>query len=411
MWMLTVCILLANAFVVTPTKNFDSVGSKREKKLLPIFQVVRFPNDPCASTSATKNGTCYTTEECSNKGGTSGGTCAEGFGVCCIFTLTCGSTGSENCTYFEFTSAVAAGACRAKICKCNTNICKLRLDFTSFVITGPSTSVTSVIGLVNGVATTPDGTATTPAVTTNTQCLTDVFSVTNQVHLPQICGTMTGEHVFVDASDNCNSLDFTLGDNAIDIAAIATRSVSIKVSQLSCHDPNLPPIGCDQWFYNTDGTGYITTFNYQNKHHLASQKQSTCIRRERGNCRMCLSADVPAIDIKISGIAIGVAAIAVKNQCCGFGIAGIAAAFSHIDCIIIPGATTVIAIAAAVPVSNSQCGGGLGLINALGATATVCTTVLPFRVEFLTNQWEFEETMEVVYGTEGFKLRYFQTAC
>jgi hypothetical protein len=41
---------------------------------------------------------------------------------------------------------------------------------------------------------------------------------------------MTGEHVFVDASDNCNSLDFTLGDNAIDIAAIATRSVSIKVS-------------------------------------------------------------------------------------------------------------------------------------------------------------------------------------
>jgi hypothetical protein len=41
---------------------------------------------------------------------------------------------------------------------------------------------------------------------------------------------MTGEHVYADASDNCNSLDFQLGDNAVDIAAIATRSVSIKVS-------------------------------------------------------------------------------------------------------------------------------------------------------------------------------------
>jgi hypothetical protein len=69
-------------------------------------------------------------------------------------------------------------------------------------------------------------------VATNTQCLTDTFTVSNQVNLPQICGTMTGEHVFVDASEACNSLDFTIGDNAIDIAAIATRSVSMKVTNI-----------------------------------------------------------------------------------------------------------------------------------------------------------------------------------
>ena len=31
----------------------------RGGKILPIFQIVRFPNDPC-DTSTGKNGTCYT---------------------------------------------------------------------------------------------------------------------------------------------------------------------------------------------------------------------------------------------------------------------------------------------------------------------------------------------------------------
>ena len=31
---------------------------ERESKLLPIFQVVRFPNDVCTGT--TRNGTCFT---------------------------------------------------------------------------------------------------------------------------------------------------------------------------------------------------------------------------------------------------------------------------------------------------------------------------------------------------------------
>ena len=32
--------------------------AQRDGKLLPIFQVVRFPNDACSGT--TRNGTCYT---------------------------------------------------------------------------------------------------------------------------------------------------------------------------------------------------------------------------------------------------------------------------------------------------------------------------------------------------------------
>ncbi len=42
----------------------------------------RFPNDICPGASG-MNGTCYTQEECSARGGTNGGACASGFGICC----------------------------------------------------------------------------------------------------------------------------------------------------------------------------------------------------------------------------------------------------------------------------------------------------------------------------------------
>ena len=69
-----------------------------------MFNVVTFPNEPCDS-NGDKNGTCnfdnglsviisliicifcgtgYTKEECSDLGGIESGTCASGFGICCI---------------------------------------------------------------------------------------------------------------------------------------------------------------------------------------------------------------------------------------------------------------------------------------------------------------------------------------
>ena len=51
-------------------------------KLVNIFSVVRFPNKVCAGDSY--NGTCYSSSECSTRGGSTSGTCAGGYGVCCI---------------------------------------------------------------------------------------------------------------------------------------------------------------------------------------------------------------------------------------------------------------------------------------------------------------------------------------
>lgn len=44
---------------------------------------MRFPNSICAGTNS-YNGTCLTSAECTSYGGTASGTCASGFGVCCI---------------------------------------------------------------------------------------------------------------------------------------------------------------------------------------------------------------------------------------------------------------------------------------------------------------------------------------
>merc|ERR1719211_551915 len=117
----------------------DSI--ERDEKLISTFQIVRFPNDVCVGSNS-RNGTCYTSAECSDKSGTSSGSCADGFGVCCTFlTTSCGSSSSENITYWT-TASITTGdltSCGLTVCPVNTDICSLRLDFTTFVITGPNT--------------------------------------------------------------------------------------------------------------------------------------------------------------------------------------------------------------------------------------------------------------------------------
>jgi hypothetical protein len=54
--------------------------------VLSLFTVVRFNNDACI-TGAGVNGTCYSSTECSNLRGTPSGSCASGFGVCCLCKL------------------------------------------------------------------------------------------------------------------------------------------------------------------------------------------------------------------------------------------------------------------------------------------------------------------------------------
>ena len=100
----------------------------RADRVLSIFNVVRFPNDACGSAS-NLNGTCYTAEECTSLGGTASGSCASSFGVCCVFSLSCGGRTSANTSYATigtFSTSSDTDPCTYTYCKTSDDVCKLR---------------------------------------------------------------------------------------------------------------------------------------------------------------------------------------------------------------------------------------------------------------------------------------------
>merc|ERR1712038_852650 len=193
----------------------------RDPKLISTFQIVRFPNDPCVGSNA-RNGTCYTSQECSSKSGTSAGSCADGFGVCCTFIIdTCGSTSSENITVWTQPSTVAVGSCGLNICAMSDDICSLRLDFTSFTITGPNSitfpTVRRRVGMpAPMVADTLAEDETLAGSLWTSNCLVGNFYATSASPSstpPAICGVNTGQHMYVEADvDRCNMLRFSIGE-------------------------------------------------------------------------------------------------------------------------------------------------------------------------------------------------------
>ena len=52
-----------------------------------VFSVVQFDNEQCVTkvTGGSTYGTCLTSTECVDRGGSKQGNCASGFGTCCFF--------------------------------------------------------------------------------------------------------------------------------------------------------------------------------------------------------------------------------------------------------------------------------------------------------------------------------------
>jgi len=322
------------AFLVTLVCCIVTGEEKREEKLISTFQVVRFPNDICVGSNS-RNGTCYTSQECTSKGGSSSGSCADGFGVCCTFIIsTCGSSSSENLTAWKAPTTVSTGTCSLKVCPVSEDICSLRLDFTTFVITGPSTY--SLVQLrrklgqpIRNIPDVLNNAAALEGSTLTTNCLTDTFyqtSASPSTNPPSVCGTLTGEHMYVEAdTDRCNMLMFNFGDatsattqisNTRGVTATASRSWDITISHIECTSPVLPPAGCTKYWWGS-GRATVKSYNYlttAGSTHLAMQHDRNCIRRERGNCVGCFFA--AAADVKISWNANF--AFTVPSGCCGY---------------------------------------------------------------------------------------------
>ena len=121
--------------------------------------------------------------ECDDRAGTASGSCAEGYGVCCLFSIECGATSSENCTYIEETEVTSLSApCTYTICPCTTSVCRIKFDFEDFTLAGPRTGT---------VTDTASPSSNGDAIG---DCLTDRFSITGGIGTPVICGTNTGQH-------------------------------------------------------------------------------------------------------------------------------------------------------------------------------------------------------------------------
>eukprot|EP00096_Caligus_rogercresseyi_P010378 TRINITY_DN375_c0_g1_i1.p1 TRINITY_DN375_c0_g1~~TRINITY_DN375_c0_g1_i1.p1 ORF type:complete len:395 (+),score=18.45 TRINITY_DN375_c0_g1_i1:51-1235(+) len=387
-WLISCVVLL---FISCSYSSEEVETSSRDEKILNVFSVVRFRNDPC-TTGDNRNGTCYTADECTSRGGSNSGNCASGYGVCCVFSLGCGGRSAENCTYFTG-MGTENGQCRLTICPCSDNICQLRLDFNTFTIAGPATATTSV-------AKTPAG----KELTDEQRCLTDTFSVTNPGGStpPTICGVNNGEHMFLDSSEQCNDLVFNLASENV------RQTWNIKVTQYSCDFDNLAPSGCTQYFFGSK-SGTLKTYNFDGGQHLDSQDQRICIRRERGNCQVCYSATADG-DFEVSGEKAGATGVAiVKTFCCGYGPMG--AMESGFDCVMIPGATkktdaTDLALVAA----RGLCGTKFAGTHDGAAAKTICSKQIPFNIRFLSDLRE-QATKEKGQNPNGFKIFYEMFAC
>merc|ERR1712079_566842 len=171
----------------------------KTKKAIGIFNIVKFNNDVC-DTGNQMNGTCYTAEECTNRNGVASGSCADGYGVCCVITMTCGATTSENCTYMsQDMSATPARdsddsrSCSYTICPVTSDVRRIRLELTTFDIEGPFTPA------LDGAAGATAAGATADTGTAIGQCRGDQFvAATGLGSSPIICGTNAGQHMVLD---------------------------------------------------------------------------------------------------------------------------------------------------------------------------------------------------------------------
>jgi len=269
-----------------------SQAQEEEGRVLSLFNVVRFDNTQCKG--STMNGTCYTKQECKDRGGTESGSCAEGFGVCCLISLSCGGSSHDNNTYLVKSSVTAGTTCSYQICPASSKICRIRYDFKTHTLAA------------NAVATAK----TKPSATEGNSgsagdCVSDTFSIANMGgdNPPVICGTNDGQHMILDTDgQSCQDALFTIGSDT------HTRKWDIHVTQYTCEEMETSmgagPSGCLQ--YHTGKVGHIASFGFPvaaslkgttkigaTATHLNNQDYKICFRKESGITKLCFT-EIPA---------------------------------------------------------------------------------------------------------------------
>lgn len=405
---LALLVVLATTLVYA-----QPADNQRKRKAIGIFNIVKFPNDVCATDStATPSGTCFTAEECSDKSGVASGSCADGYGVCCIISLACGGTTSANCTYLTqaATTTPPTGGCSYTICPGDSTVNRIRLDLTMFSIAGPFLPGTT-------------NTAATGSQSATGSCTTDALTVTGtRGPYPVICGVNTGQHMIVDTDGStCVTATFSYG------AGSASRSYSIHAIQYSSTNSMGGPPGCLQYFTGTTGTA--SSFNWQgvttrtSSVHLQNQDYNICVRQERGSCHICWNPTTGGDANSISGtfgLSVSGAATAAK---------GVVGDTCSTDFVILEGAQTETQAkaTATVTLGNDRiCGRFFSSTTMATTDTTACSRATPFILGVATDGNEnlsgaaqanadaneladgAAAMATAAFGTLGFQLSFYQ---
>jgi len=257
-----------------------ALPSPRTGKVLGLFSVVTFPNDECKTImTPSMSGVCVTSEECSNSGdtiATASGNCASGFGVCCMRRIVAPGSITQDLTHIQnedFPSAEAALRATAPVPPATdravnimggANICALKVEFITVQLLNPS--ATGVCGEEAISVRTP---ARNPGAG---------FGVEN------LCGVLTGQHIFVDVAPAVGAMAMTLNIDTSNLSG--DRMWKILIRQIQCDDVNRPPGGCLQ--YHTGLSGQLTSFNGArtgDAHQMIrNQNYKICIKRAAGMC-------------------------------------------------------------------------------------------------------------------------------
>jgi len=397
---LTALILIVLCCNIQGEEISSEVKSERESKLS-VFQVVKFSNSICSGSS--RNGTCYTSAECENIGGSKDGTCADGFGVCCIVILTTSGSSSVNNTYIYKASGTTytAGDHKYQICPCSDNICRIRFDLNTFTIASPNTGF-GTIYKAGDAAGYPIGTAQAIG-----DCWIDTFFVNTPYgrSTPVICGVNSGQHMYVDTADGeCVDVHYGIGGGTS-----STRELDIRVSQFACGDEMGGPAGCLQYY--TSSAGKIRSFNFPDltpgaavgyKYvHLSRQHYKACIRKASAMTFICYIGCT-----SIAGTSTAIAGAAVTTQP-SFGLSlspadgsqsAVGSACTS-DYITIPSAVTkanaailstnTVMIAESTSTATRFCGRYLNTAAAVYGAVSICSLAVPFELGVDFNDDEF----------------------
>ncbi|XP_008216930.1 uncharacterized protein LOC100120444 [Nasonia vitripennis] len=234
-----------------PARN----GLTSSSSLLP--RVLSFFPEPvaeeCLSADKRRRGICMNTYDCRIQRGTFQGPCALGFGVCCVFTASCGGEVQNNLTYVTspgFPNLIdQAMNCSVLVKKIEQQVSQLRIDFLHFNIGQPNRRT--------GV------------------CDDDVMLVRSGEKTFQLCGWNSGQHIYVDIGEEPVTINFRLPGN------LTSRMWEMRVVQLGFEQR--APAGCLQYLQAANGT--LKTLNYlPNGRYLANHDYLICIRQEYGMC-------------------------------------------------------------------------------------------------------------------------------